>query len=264
MTAIHDLFNLRVVAGKNVYIVDDHHKAFAAWVLERRKLAGAPNLITLDHHTDVSEAFHNHACVTAQETEGLDPLSIEEELLGQVNWRDDESVSGAIELLCHDEQIHAATMSDTLGVAYCIQLSELDGYACTDRMHVIGHECAIGCEKPTYDDECKLHLANEIIESPYLEDQLRRASEVSTSLGQGNVEDEPFILDIDLDVFHTLKSIEPKDPKTFHRLIAGAVAITIATEAECVEDEWLDEEAISVDELLCRLLRHIEIALNSV
>lgn len=40
--------------GKDIYVVDDHHKALAAWVLVRRSLDFAPNLITIDHHTRAS------------------------------------------------------------------------------------------------------------------------------------------------------------------------------------------------------------------
>jgi hypothetical protein len=43
--------------GKQVFLVDDHHKVLAAWALIRRKLLAAPNLITIDHHTDTREAF---------------------------------------------------------------------------------------------------------------------------------------------------------------------------------------------------------------
>lgn len=46
-----------VIQGKDLYVVDDHHKAMAAWTLVRRSLPIAPNLITIDHHTDTHEAF---------------------------------------------------------------------------------------------------------------------------------------------------------------------------------------------------------------
>ena len=74
----------------------------------------------------------------------------------------------------------------------------------------------------------------------------------------------PYILDIDLDVFHTVASIEPKDASTFHRLIRGALAITIATEAECVEELWHEEEEakLAAGDLLSRLLGHVEQALS--
>ena len=72
----------------------------------------------------------------------------------------------------------------------------------------------------------------------------------------------PYILDIDLDAFHTRRAINPYDPSTFYRLIKNAVAITIATEVECVKEEWLDDEdQMNSDDLLQQLLVHINKAL---
>ena len=81
-------------------------------------------------------------------------------------------------------------------------------------------------------------------------------------MGLPQTELAPYILDIDLDAFHTRRAINPDDPSTFYRLIKNAVAITIATEAECVAEEWLDDpDPMTADELLKRLLCHIDNAL---
>jgi hypothetical protein len=140
----------------------------------------------------------------------------------------------AINRLRHDEQIHAATTSGVFSTAFCIQLSDSSGvpseeqlaydnqrtikvsldqpyetpptrpmtYVPTaDNIYVVGHDCAIGCVKRPYDDDCAIHHASEIIESPYLEDQLARGSEIAICLGLRDLESTPYILDIDLDVF---------------------------------------------------------------
>lgn len=71
-----------------------------------------------------------------------------------------------------------------------------------------------------------------------------------------------YILDIDLDAFHTRRAINPEDPSTLYRLIKNALTITIATEAGCVEDLWLDDaDKMSSDDLLSDLLAHIDKAL---
>jgi hypothetical protein len=76
------------------------------------------------------------------------------------------------------------------------------------------------------------------------------------------LEAAPYILDIDLDVFHTRRAISPLDSTTFYRLIKNAVAITIATEAACVEDLWLDDDDVMTSEdLLRELMAHIDQAL---
>ena len=76
------------------------------------------------------------------------------------------------------------------------------------------------------------------------------------------LEAAPYILDIDLDAFHSRKAITPDDPSTLHRLIRNAVAITIATEPECVDELWHDEaDRMDSNDLLAELIRHIEAAL---
>ena len=79
-------------------------------------------------------------------------------------------------------------------------------------------------------------------------------------MGLADLEAAPYILDIDLDAFHTRKAIEPNDPTTPYRLIKNAVAITIAAEKKrCVEEQWLEEKSrMSSDDLLTVLLGQID------
>ena len=136
-------------------------------------------------------------------------------------------------------------------------------YAATaERIYVIPAPCYIGCVTRPHNDDCVTRHALEIVEARYLEDQLARGAEISRYFELPNLEAAPYILDIDLDAFHSRKSITPDDPSTFHRLIKNAVAITIATEPECVEELWHDEDdRMDSDELLAELMRHIEAAL---
>lgn len=258
-------FDHREIGGKSVYIVDDHHKALAAWAVERRMLATAPYLLTIDHHTDTDDAFRSYVCVAAQEgcTEDEDALAAV--LVAAIDWSGDESVADAIGKLHHDEHIHAATKSGTLAASFSIQLSDQDG--CVENnengIYVVPHKCAIACQKKVYDDECVIHHALEIIDSPYLDDQLRRMGEITQRLGLPNIEDLPYILDIDLDAFHSMKAVNPDDASTFLKLIRGALAITIATESECVEELWKDEgNEPSVEKLLAAVIGHIEAAIG--
>lgn len=133
-----------------------------------------------------------------------------------------------------------------------------------NNVFVVGHECFMACPGPPHTEECKTPHSSEVIEGPYVEEQLARAAQMGRCVGiEGGLESVPYILDVDLDVFHTVAAIEPKDPAVFHRLIRGAMAITIATEPECVEELWRDDERkLSADELLARLLSHIEQALS--
>ncbi len=220
-------------------------------------------------------------------------MALARNMVKRIDFRDDKSLAWAIERLRHDEHIDAATMSDILNYAFCIQLSDNSGNPSIEqqaydsdrqarwpqppslkppsrpmtyeepdnRIFVISHDCAIGCTRMPHNDDCLVDHGNMVIESIYLEDQLARGSEMSRSVGLPQLEDKPYILDIDLDVFHSQKAIEPTDPSTFYRLIRNSVAITIATEAECVDDLKFENEAIDADILLDRVIDYIRVAM---
>jgi hypothetical protein len=261
---IGDFFELRTIHGKGVYVVDDHHKALAAWALIRRGLGDAPYLLTIDHHTDTDEAFRSHACLAAYADSLVDEEALAAKLITAIDWSGDESIAEAISKLKHDEQIHAATKSGILVASFSIQLSDQGGYVepNEDGIYVVPHKCAMDCQKKVYDDECAMHHALEIIETPYLDDQLRRIGEITKSLGLADIETLPYILDIDLDAFHSMKAAQPDDASTFRRLVRGALAITIATEPEWVKQVWKDKDnEPSADRLLDIVIDHIEAAL---
>jgi hypothetical protein len=289
---LSSLFKHLDFGGKDVYVVDDHHYALAPWALMRRRLGRAPNLITLDHHTDVHEAFLGHAHLETYESGG-DAWALARDLVKRIDWQNDQSLLWAIEHLRHDEHIDAATLSGVLNYAFCIQLSDHGGNPSIEQQEydadrqarwpqptklppprrpmtyedpanhifVISHDCAIGCNRMPHNDDCVVEHGNMVIESIYLDDQLTRGTEMSRSVGIDHLEAQPYILDIDLDVFHSRQAIEPADRTTFYRLIRNAVAITVATEAECVEDLKFDGETIDAEFLLARLMEHIKAAL---
>lgn len=120
------LFKHQDVGGKDVYIVDEHHYVLAPWALIRRQLGRAPNLITIDHHTDVHEAFMGYAYLETYE-DGGDAYALAKVLVKCMDCQDDQSLRWAIERLRHDEHIDAATMSGILNYAFCIQLSDSGG-----------------------------------------------------------------------------------------------------------------------------------------
>ncbi|CAG0978179.1 hypothetical protein RHDC4_01708 [Rhodocyclaceae bacterium] len=261
---LSDFFALHEIGGKRVYIVDDHHKVLAAWAIERRKLTAQPYLLTIDHHSDTDEAFRSYVCLAAYEDGSVDEAAMAAALITAIDWASDQSIAEAIAKLRHDEHIHAATRSGVLAASFSIQLSDQRGYVepHADNVYVVPHKCAIGCQKKVYDDDCAVHHALEIIDTPYLDDQLQRIAEITTSIGLPYIENLPYILDIDLDAFHSMKAANPADPSTFRRLIRGALAITIATEPEWVKEVWTDSEnQPAVDQLLALVLGQIEAAM---
>lgn len=292
------LFDRLKIGDKEVFVVRDHHQVLAAWASVRRTCRNPPNLITIDHHTDVYEAFLGHAAWRVNTGEISEETGVAERnaMVATIDWKSDASLAHAIKSLQHDEHIDAATRSGVLKSAFAIQLSDSGGYPSIEEIaheeavaiawqtqtkppspltelrtylpaengiYVISHECAIGCEKRTHDDQCAIDHALQIVESCYLDDQLARGTKIAECLGMPAVDAEPYILDIDLDAFHSRKATAPNDPSTFHRLIRGALAITIAIEPECVEDLWHGDDPMESKELLDAVLSHIQQALTA-
>lgn len=294
---LDDLYELREVRGKRVFVVDDHHKALAAWSVVRRERQDAPILITFDHHTDTHEAFLGAASESrASERSGYDHEVMESERAKMVKilgWKTDDEVLASVAQLRHDEHIDAAAECGILRASFSIQLSDSGGtpskeeaayaakrsaaypvplgegppeppftFAASNNVFVVGHDCFIGCEAKPHTETCLNVHYSQVLETVYVEDQLARAATMARCIGiEGGLESVPYILDVDLDVFHTAASIAPQDASAFHRLVRGAVAITIATEPSCVKELWRDKNVLTADDLLERLLGHIDLAL---
>ncbi|MDX8123096.1 UPF0489 family protein [Janthinobacterium sp. GMG2] len=287
------LYKYHNICGKDVYVVEDHHHVLLPWALQRRKLEFAPNLITLDHHTDTLEAFmrYRYAATSqgfnAQDTTRDDAML--SELIKELNWRDDDAVTDSIELLRNDEHISAALYAGILDWAFSFNLSmyttssiEEDNWRKNDiynRIHSIpsperpytykrppdnifkiSATCAVDCEGP-HEDDCVPYHYSQVVESSYLERNLSRAQEMYAGFARRPLLSEPYILDIDLDYFHSEQSIQPRDPATLHRLIQGAVGITLATEPDFVEGGRIKGSSIDSEYLLGAMLNHIENAL---
>lgn len=293
---LDDLFELRSIKGKRIFIVDDHHKALAAWAVIRREEKNAPILITFDHHTDTIEAYNNVSAVRHPYDDAARER-YQAELQGKLGWATDADVLSSVADLKHDEHIDAAAICGILKASFSIQLDDMGGHQSIEerayydelREHwphsagrrepvrpftyeapehnvfVVGHECFIGCRASPHNDACLPLHYSQVLESVYVDDQLTRAGEMARCIGiENGVESVPYILDVDLDVFHTIAAIEPGDPQSFYRLIRHALAITIATEEQCVEELWWKGEAagLTAKQLLARMCNHIEQALS--
>lgn len=286
-----------IIGGKDVHIVDAHHFVLFPWAEIRRRLGSAPALISLDHHTDTMEAFRGHRCGESNgdfdAAEAMLP-----DLVAAINWESDETLNNTVERLRHDEHIHAALLSDVISIAFSINLSsqtpsneeetywsevsqrferEMRGEdlgPVLDRpnppytyirpengMFEICSICAIGCEKTPHDDACEVERDNQALESIYLDHELVTANAMANTIGMDSVEAAPYILDIDLDYFHSERAINPDDPEVFYRLVRNSIAITVAREPECVEELRHDDSDITADSLLARLIKHIETAM---
>jgi hypothetical protein len=290
--AVYDHFQ---IGTKDVFVVEEHHRALLPWALIRRRLPSPPNLISLDHHTDTLDAFLRFRSAQASTGFGSHDSQKFHELLppliASMDWRDTATISHAISRLRNDEHISAAAMSDIIDWAFSINLSRSTTSSIeqvawrrehlqnlikgipfpeppytydppSSRIFEISSICAVGCAKSPHDDACIPTHYTQVLESIYLDDQLTQAQEMFACVGSGGILNHPYILDIDLDYFHLESAIQPLDAATFYALIRNAVGITLATEPDFVDHGRIGDSQITSEKLLETMFSHIENAIG--
>jgi hypothetical protein len=287
------LYSKKLLRDKPIYVVPYHNYVICAWAEIRRELDRPSLLLSLDHHTDTHPAFVRLA---SSQFPMFDDSGAWHEVatsfVNEIDFRNEASVEQAAHRLRNDEHIYAACEADIIRGGFIIQYHDFSGtpsleehaynrsyngmawlfevprpvrpfrYALPYKgIFVVGAECAVGCGRQPHTDDCRRDHADQAIEAPYLETKLSVIREMSPALDVIALLSEEYILDIDLDYFATAASIEPKQPETFYRFVRNAKAVTIATEPEFVEHCRLEDELITADTLLPRLMSHIECAL---
>lgn len=286
------MLQVKRVGCKTVYVVESHHEALEAWAEVRKGMDIAPDLISLDEHTDTLEPFQSYVAnleESDERTEAED-AAMRQGLVQEINFRNSETVNQAVRHLQHDEHIQAATRSGIIDIAFVLsiegtqtsseeeerQINEFKlgqkpsllpakphRYRISDsRIFIVPFGCHIDCPRTDHNAECHRALSDQILETCLLERQLETASEMSISVRNLALRAKPLILDIDLDTFHTYQSLSPKDPSLFYELICSASAITIAIERACTSELWLEQSAAPIDDMLESLYRHIEKSSN--
>jgi hypothetical protein len=253
------------IGGKDVYIVRSHHHVLQGWAEVRRSQASAPALLTLDHHTDLNAPFLNHrywATHRPATTQSLSQMaSMLPGMIAALDWNIEATVMTAIDNLKHNEHIRTAVQAKILSRAFVVNL-ETDNIADAEVYATSGGCDAIGCTRLIHKDRCLRQRYDRVLESMYLDHELARLAGMAQTDGVPGPEAEPYILDIDLDYFHTEKAIDPDDTATFYRLVKNALAVTIATEPECVKNLRLGRAKITGESLLESMKQHIEAAMT--
>ncbi|WP_407056523.1 peptide arginase family protein [Burkholderia vietnamiensis] len=232
-----------------------------------RGQASAPALLTLDHHTDTHEPFlrYRHWATS----KGLNHDNTQQKaamlpgLIAATDWNNAATVEAAIDKLKHDEHVHTAIQARIVSRAFVVNLSDETHADVAGHVYSVWSGCAsIACPEPIHDDQCLHARADRVIESIHLNYEIDQLNTMAQAAGVPGVEADPYILDIDLDYFHTEKAIEPDDPATFYRLVQNALAVTIATAPACVKELRLPGAKITGKLLLDRMTQHLETALN--
>jgi hypothetical protein len=245
----------KVVGGKKVYIVENHHEVLIPWSEYASENETAPVLLTFDHHIDTRSAFYRYSCRVA----GQEWRSVREQLIEDADINDSYTVAAALERLCNDEHIDFALQTGIISDAAVFSLMGAGicrDYANSKICYV--DPCGISkCSTSSRDDECQIDAYDRVIEGEELLYKLNQINRFIPGFFTSDRIKKKFILDIDLDCFHTKKSINPVDKSLFYYLINNAEIITIAREGYYVELEKRDDD-INVEYLLEKLLVHIE------
>jgi hypothetical protein len=125
------------------------------------------------------------------------------------------------------------------------------------RIYYVDPCCTSKCIKDAHDDECQIDVYDKVIEGEELLYKLNQINKFMPGFFTSDRISRKYILDIDLDCFHTKKAIDPADISVFNYLVNNAEIITIATEGYYVELEKMEAD-INEDYLLEKLLKHIE------
>lgn len=282
-------YRLITINKKKVYVLESHHHALQVWAEFRRNKNNPPTLVSLDHHTDTHTAFLNYFSEQNEEV-SLKDKSLQ--LISTFDFNDDNSITNTIEKLKNDEHIDAAIKANIIKNAFLLTyMSSFDDPLSNEeakhnveitkalfsrqnipigplrpytypksKIYIIGNQCSVGCSKEPHDEECRIPHYNQAIETIFLRNKLSIMNEMLPGIIENDEIKEDYILDIDLDYFHTMTSIQPQEPHLFYELIRKSSIITIATEPWYVSQWKYFDNEISSDFLLEKMLQHIEIA----
>ncbi|NEU05275.1 UPF0489 family protein [Clostridium senegalense] len=254
-----DIVTEKVIRGKKIYIVANHHEVIIPWSEYASNNETAPVLLTFDHHMDTRSAFYRHSCKVA----GLEWRSVRENLIANAHINDSSTIASSLDKLCNDEHIDFALQTGLISDAVVFSL--LSAGICRDyannKIYYIDPCCTSKCKKGSHDDKCQIDVYDNVIEDEELLFKLNQINNFIPGFFISNEINKKFILDIDLDCFHTKKAINAVDMSIFNYLVNNAEIITIATEGDYVELEKKDND-INEHYLLEKLLVHIENAIE--
>lgn len=257
-----DTISYECINQKPIYIFESHHYALIPWCKLRQKLEQSPILISLDHHTDTHEPFL-HECLKENPLKLTYDESKIKLLLDKIDFNNIESIKKVLDKLRNDEHIKTALKKDIVSKAFIISYDNIHDFPlsieednklkhaqeiCFKRF--LGEDTSeFEIERPfTYNqsdiyipqidglNRAEEELYDLSIESNFLKEKFDIFNEMNSNIiSQNHVINSKYILDIDLDYFHTFNSIQPNDTSFFYQLIKNAEIITIAQEKVFVE-----------------------------
>lgn len=237
---------------KQLFICEKHHHVLYPWSIIKGQ-GNKKNLLTFDHHTDTHEAFLNY--LYYNKSEKLDSL------ISKIKIDNSNSIFDAIKKLKNDEHIDTAVKCGIINKAFVISYNGSFDQPPSNEFTTIHSNIETKIklmmgeislpEIQTYPDADIYTIGT----AGYLDDdncllddfmfQMLEKIQIMSGI---NILETEYILDIDLDYFHTYESLKQNNIDQFKNFIMKATAITIATEPDFAE------ENISPDVLLDDLL----------
>ncbi len=215
-------------------VVEHHHEVLPHWAACRRTQSSAPRLLTLDHHTDTSRPFRRHlrrqARAQNQRLSDATERHLSQQLVAQLDHSDPRTIEAAMETLGNDEHVVAAIGADIIRSAFVIAHNAAD----TAQDIYLEHKIICrGVDEYQRAGRTRPQPDN-VLEADFLDGRLRDFDNILKALDEPLLREAPFILDIDLDYFNTMRAVRPNTPDLIRTLSQEAVLVTVATEPEFV------------------------------
>ena len=151
----------KVVRGKKIYIVENHHEVIIPWSEYASNNETAPVLLTFDHHIDTRSAFYRHSRRLAD----LEWKTVRAQLIEDVDINESGTITSSLERLCNDEHIDLAIQTGMISDAVVFSLINVG--VCRDyansKIYYIDPCCTSKCEKSSHDDECQIDVYDKAV-----------------------------------------------------------------------------------------------------
>lgn len=274
-----------LIKGHDVYIFEQHHYALFPWSeIKTNNVNHKQVLFSFDHHTDTHDPFLDYCYYHKENMQNL--ISI-------IKFNDESSINDAVLKLRNDEHIKTALQIGLFEKAFIIshsntfddvpmsvqekeRMEKVKRHDMEYMMQCINGDYGITPRAERTYEESEIYMPpfvaegiygyggendDDVLEDDFLAEKMIILSRMCPDIvsAEGEIKCD-YILDIDLDYFHTMKSINPLSKRIFSQLVKSAKAITIAKETACVELER-SEETVTSDILLEKLLKLLEIIL---
>lgn len=232
------------IAGKSIYVVENHHHVLVPWYKEHQQNPQKTLLtLTIDHHTDSLPAFRYEIQQQYPQYSAEDANIAEKKLALFYGKHFEQQAAQCLNTLRHDEHISFALQNQW--IKHAIIISH-ENFSIDVHPNIL-----IRCETPYSEDPMQqLPFYEKSLETDFLEQHLNQLpANLKAIIDSGN-----FILDIDLDYFKSCRSISPQNPTLFFHLIKTCHCITISMERTWVRLLNMDYEKKDANYFLTQLI----------